>query len=190
MPEPPPVSPILDYASPGLKKQLRLPSRSILTVRTGPAHLRVEEELAAKTGAVVAMGFAVFVLLWLPAPMYSVKAGLFVFGPFWLLELILLVRVAHDTWRKTILDVTPTGIRLTFRSPFRQQDHAWPAERVTSVTAFATETRPSPAVGFLDIRIVASPHVELFRGHEYDQLAFIATGAHHVLSATDADAGI
>lgn len=182
---------ILDYASPGLKKKLRLPSRSILTFYYRERELAVVESVQAKASAIVGLAFAGFVLLWLGVGILTVPKVTGVFGTFWLIEFVLLLLVVHDTWRTTTLTVNGEGVDLRFASPFRRKQYRWAATDFRHAAAYATDLSRHPAIGVLNLSLGASA-VRLFDGHEYDQLAQLAAGITQMIypGATDPLAAI
>lgn len=180
---PAPPGAILDYASPGLKKKLRLPSRSILTFHVRDHELAVVESVEAKGSAVAGLVFAGFVLLWVAFIMAVSRKTYVVLGPLWLAEFTTLLLVVHDTWRTTILTVTPAGLDLRFATPFRKRAYHWPATDFRHVLAFATDVSKSPPLGVLTLSLGPST-VRLFDGHDHDQLVWLATAIQQALQPT------
>lgn len=182
-PRPIPVQPILDYASPGLKKKLALPTQSILTSHVRDDSVIVSEYLDAKAGAITAMVFAAFVLVWLLYVVSIAKSTAAVIIPVWLLEFGVLIKVIHDTWRKTTLEVFGGRVVLRFWAPLRRKAYEWPAAEVTSVTIFATDVVGTP-LGAINILMRDTRQVRLFDGHEYDQLDWLGRQIRRVLATS------
>jgi hypothetical protein len=178
-----PVQPILDYASPGLKRKLALPTTSVLTTHVRDGCVIVTEHLDVKAPAIAAMSFAIFILCWLAFVVWMSHSTAIVIVPVWLFEFALLLRVANDTWRKTILEVLPNRVLLRFSSPFRKRHYEWEAAQVTSVTVFATDFNKQ-TLGTMNLLLSSTQDVQLFSGHEYDQLFWLGNEIRSVLAVT------
>ena len=180
------LPPILDYAGPRPQGQrVRLPARSVLRTRPVVGGLDVVETLAGKGGAVGAMVFAVFVLCVLGGgiiahysnPMYRRSDNLpfsIFLAVLWVTEAGLLVAVANNTWRRTVLTVRDGGAALALASQLKTRRYEWPAEQVRSVEVVTLKSEAETGPAELRITPWSGPCVILFSGHTGLELEPIA----------------
>lgn len=89
---------------------------------------------------------------------------------------ITMFAVVNSTWRRTIFRATTTGVELSFISPlWPAKLMQWPGERILSVIATHQPVAPDqfPA-GELTLIIFEGPMVQLFAGHSYEEIAWLA----------------
>src|ERR1700733_68631 len=99
------IAPILDYASPRKRVRLRLPAKSRIRCQISTGRLTIIESLDGQGGAIGAIVFAVFMLIYMGLLIAFVR-GAAPMAILWILEAVVLVMVVHQTWRKTLLTVT------------------------------------------------------------------------------------
>jgi hypothetical protein len=185
-------APILDYAGPVSRSSLRLTARSELHVLAEPRRLVVNERLAGRAGAVLALIFAAFVML----PLTAVEMDMWpkwkkymeqmaIVSGFMAAEVVIGAMVVNQTWRRTVLDVTPTDLSLMFASPFAStQRFRWAAEQVARIEVIDTAPlvptggggvrRAGPPMPELELTMWSGPPVRLFTGHAYPELIRLA----------------
>jgi len=166
-------APILDYAGPQPRGRFRLPADSRLDVIHSPGELKVVESLKGQAGAAGAVIFACFTIAVLLADAIALwgknghDAAYFCLSVA-TLQFIVMLAVIENTWRKTILTVTPAHLALRFRSPLRGSTlHNWPAEKLRSVQVIHTQLQKNgPEFAELEIDLWGHPRVQLFIGHK------------------------
>ena len=183
-------APILDYAGPASRRALRLPAQSVITVHdSGPDKLTIVERLAGRGEAIGALLFAAFTLFLLS----MLEASLL---PRWWknVEQILLIAalmggevtvaamVINNTWRRTVVEVTPHHLVVTFSAPFTGRTRfEFRNEMVAEVSVIDTELVPgSPVVPEMEVRMWNAPPVRLFTGHRHAELRALAEMIHRV----------
>lgn len=166
MPPGPVPAAIIDYASPRPQGRYRLPSLSRLDVVADRDGLTITEVLEGKASAYAGMAVGVFTLLLLPTMAYLMIAPMFgrarspdaaevivvaaLYGGLWVADLVVLLMVVNNTWRRTILRARDRTLSLEFIAPFTQRRYAWPFDQIVDLYL---DRIP-------DLRFV-NPHVEL-----------------------------
>jgi hypothetical protein len=178
-----PNSPILDYAGPISRSGLRLAATSELKITSEPRRLVVRETLAGRGGAIGALvfaGFVFFVMINVELDMWHkwrrhVQEMTF-FAGLMTAEGAVGMLVVNQTWRRTVLEVTPVDVSLVFASPFAAgRKFHWPAEQVAQVAVVdSTLGQAGPRVPELELAMWSGPPVRLFTGHPQAQLAYLA----------------
>jgi hypothetical protein len=157
--------------------------------------ITVIERLAAKGRAVFAIALAGVTLVTLPVSVLNSlfyhpnhKLGIndlllpLLLGGLWVVEVVLIVVVVNNTWRKTILRVGPDGIVLSFASPFGTRKHDWLPSQIADVRA-APMPGGSPGYALAELQIYpgADLTVHLFTDHEERQLTWLAGAISKIL---------
>jgi hypothetical protein len=184
-----PTGPVLDYASPRPRGKIRLPSRSRIEARQERNEVVVLEWLEAKGRALFAIGLATITLLILPATLLveiwswrrSLHAGDLIFeigavGVVWSIEIVVLLMVINNTWRRTILEGRRDGLLLMFSSPFAQRRYEWGASEIEDLR-LVTTTKPTDrnVLGELQVHVAAQPVATLFTDHAMAELTPIVS---------------
>jgi hypothetical protein len=194
----PEAGPILDYASPRRRGKLRLPARSRIWwhVDEQSRAVTITESLGGKQEAFFALLFAAFIVVVLgfgafdqasrlrkhPGewPMTALLCGL------WLAEVIVMILVIDQTWRKTIIRATFDQFTFRSRSPLRRRTMAWHAREVADVRLGRTQDAPDAAqLGEIEIMIVDQPGLKLFTDHLYKDLESVAQAILYGLGRLD-----
>ena len=165
--------PILDYAGPRSHGKLRLPARSVLSIESGEQSYKVVETLAGKEGAIAAIVFALLVLMVLLLQAIFVPGAVRISAVFGPAELLVLLLVIQNTWRKTIVEAHAQGLRLGFKAPFGKHEHRWSLDQIRDLGVVADDDGMLPTVGELQIHFTDSPMARLLSGHEYAALTII-----------------
>jgi hypothetical protein len=175
------LAPILDYASPRKRVKLRLPTRSRIRCDLESNQLTIIETLEGRGGAIGAIIYAIFMLIYLGYVTVTVRgAGLV--GIFWLIEATLLVMVIHQTWRKTMLTVTDTVVCLKFTSPIMRKMYQWPAVQVRDVLAVVTaNTNSGNPLAELRISLESGQELHLFSDHRAGEIDDLVVGIREAL---------
>jgi hypothetical protein len=174
---------ILDYAGARPRRKLRLAARSYVDLIAGEGddgrQVRLVETLRGKSEAVAAICFAVFTLvvfgvvieagvrymLRRPNDGFTIGFNIFCIG-LWLAELVTLIAVINETWRRTILIANPQQLIVMFRGVFRRTEHRWPAREIADVSAVSTQDDPGASpLGELRITVADRTAVHLFTDH-------------------------
>lgn len=202
---PPPVQPaaILDYAGPRPRGRLRLPSQSLLAVDRDPDGLTVTQTLRGKGTAYLAMAAGLFCVFvppivaisqaaypaTLPARLFTGQfdsdgvVGLCYALAIAVAEAVVLILVANNTWRKTILRARDGEVTLLFSSLFHRRAYRWPFDRILEVGVDRT-MQP----GYLDPRVElvlrahGGEHVHLFADHPEATLEAIVAALRDVIA--------
>jgi hypothetical protein len=178
-----PHAPILDYAGPISRSRLRLPAKSELHITLAPDRLVARETLAGREGAIGALMFAAFVMVvmafvqWDMAHKWRRNVAPMLFcASVMAAEASVAGMVIHQTWRRTVLEVTREELLLTFAAPFvRTTRLRWPAELVADVLVVDSAMGAlGGAVPELDLRMWSGPPVRLFTGHPHKQLMYVS----------------
>jgi hypothetical protein len=165
---------IIDYASPASRSSLRLPARSIIRWDRDPDRLRVVQVLSGREGALLALGFAAFTFLTMTFALNSMLekwhrnvGPILMIATLMAAEGVIAPLVVNQTWRKTILTVTPDEMRLEFTAPFSAgQKFTFPGEQIAGVHVVDREPLAGEAiVPELELRLWSIPAVRLFAGH-------------------------
>src|SRR5262249_44902421 len=132
--------------------------------------------------------FAIFVLLVLGMPVGSEVWQLvrlhrigepsvfYLLGSFWLAELITMLLVIQQTWRRTILDASGEGLCLVFTSPFRTQRFQWPADAVVEIRVPPMGmTKARETLGQVEIFLTSGQTLHLFTDHAKQELDWYAS---------------
>jgi hypothetical protein len=176
-------APILDYAGPASRRALRLPAQSVISVREEPGHLTIVERLAGHGGAVAALGLAAFTLLILimvetslAAKWHKTLDEMLLIGGLIAAEACVGALVINNTWRKTVLEVTPEMLNVTFSAPFTGRSRfEFRDEMIAAIAVIDTALAPgAPVVPELEIRMWNAPPVRLFIGHRQGELEDLA----------------
>ena len=178
-------APILDYAGPISRSNFRLAAKSELHITPAPDRLVVRETLAGREGAIVALLFAAFVIVIMAAMQFEMahkwrrnKETMALYAAMMIAEGAVGAMVINQTWRRTVLEVTPQEISLTFAAPFGQTTHLrWPAEQVADVAVVDSLLGNDPKgqrVPELALSMWSGPPVRLFTGHPHTQLTHLA----------------
>jgi hypothetical protein len=174
-----------------------MPARSrIVLQRDAVDRVRVIETLSGRAGAIGAMGFAICVLVQMAWTMATTRHVAWVLGPLALIEIVLLVMVVHQTWRKTLLSATPGGIELTFTSPLSRRAYAWPAVDIANVTSIVTANHTSYSpLAELRIQLFSGGEAQLFTDHPLREVEPIAAAIRRAIvdasvSVEDAKPGV
>ena len=197
--------PILDYASPRPRSKLRLPARSQLDVDLRSAGtLVVTERLVAKRGAIGAIAFALVTMVLLVGVTTTSRlprgrdlamglAGarheaLVLLAIFAVLAIgiVVMLRVIHETWRRTELRADGVDLVVRFASPFGGKQHAWPARAVESVQAVAGAPPHVDHLAELRIHVAGGQLVHLFTDHPRVGIENLATEVGRALAGADA----
>jgi hypothetical protein len=174
-------APILDYAGPSSRGKFRLPAQSILDVTDDPDRLSIIETLAGQGGAILAILFALFTLWALITGATSGMTArnlqrhshtIAIAGVLTIAETVVMLLVIQNTWRKTVLTVTPTDIFLRFWAPFSgTRRHRWPAEKLHDAHIRLTRIEGARAeFPELELDLWGEPQVRLFLGHPQAEL--------------------
>jgi hypothetical protein len=175
---------LLDYASPRKRLKLRMPAKSILDICHDDGRVSVIERLKGRGEAIGAMCFAGFMLLYMAALMVAERrhGAAWVLGPFWIAEASVFMLVIHQTWRKTLLVVTPESVSLRFTSPLTRSAFEWPVMHVGDVLAVVTanpgSTRP---LAELRLRFTTGGEAQLFTDHPAAEINDLAEAIRNVL---------
>ena len=176
-------SPILDYAGPASRRSLRLPASSYITLQNDGNKLSITETLAGQANAIAALVFAGFVLLVVASVEVSMAEKwhrnlqpMLLLATMMVAEVIVGAMVINNTWRKTVLAVTPQELSVTFSAPFTGRTRfEYRSEAVAEVSVIDTEMVPgAPTVPEMEIRMWNSPPVRLFPGHRHSELQHLA----------------
>jgi hypothetical protein len=176
---------IIDYASPVSRAKLRLPARSEIHWANEPGRLVVTQVLSGREGAIGALLLAAFTFVLMSFSImnmigkwhrYIGEIG--IMGMFMAAEVIVGALVIHNTWRKTILTVTPDELIVELAAPFSGRErHAFRGEQVAGVVVVDREPLPGEAVvPELEIQFWSIPPIHLFAGHPHPMLMRIAAG--------------
>jgi len=198
---------ILDYASPRPRGRYRLPSVSRLDVQREWDSLVVIETLRGKGAAIAAMLIGLVSLITLPCSFINTTMpgivrlwqdlsddqsrarallGMAIFLALWGSDAVLLVLVANNTWRKTVLEVRDGTLTLTLQSLFGRQVHNWPFEQILELGVDRTLE-----LEFIDPRLelVLRAHggqlIHLFADHKEAELEPIAAGLKQTMGWTN-----
>jgi hypothetical protein len=175
---------IIDYASPRPRSKLRLPSLSRIVCQVEEDRLIVVEKLEARGVAIGGICFALFMLGYLGVFVIytSDKMTRPLVGLFWLIEAVLMVLVIHETWRKTVLNVTATDMRLAFTSPVYRKEYRWEVGAVVTVVGTVTANAgTADPLAELRIQIVDGQDVRLFTDHYVVQIDDLTKAVRRVL---------
>lgn len=176
-------SPIIDYASPASRSSLRLPARSEIRWDNDPGRLRITQMLAGRGMAIFALALAAFTFFVMSLSIHGmlnkwqrhvVEIG--IMGLFMTAEVVIGTLVIRNTWRKTILTVTPQEMTLEFTGPLSARERfQFRSEQVAGVSVVDREAGQGEAVvPELEIRMWSIPAVRLFTGHPHATLMTIA----------------
>lgn len=174
---------IIDYASPASRSSLRLPARSIIRWDRDGDRLRVVQVLSGREGAILALAFAAFTFLTMTLALNNMLAKwhrnvgpILLIATFMAAEGVVAPLVVNQTWRKTILTVTPDEMRLEFTSPFSAgQKFTFPGEQIAGVAVVDREPLAGEAiVAELELKCWSIPRVRLFAGHPRSTLMDLA----------------
>jgi hypothetical protein len=179
------AGPILDYASARPMLPLRLADESIITLHQREWGTEIVETLVGKVKAVAAIVFAMstnFFLITAAVSAYQTSGRAEDAGKFLLVSLGMLtsaslvsVLVVHQTWRRTILEIRPDGLKLIFESPFTKKEYSWPITQVIRALVISAITAKSRVfMPELEIQTLTHPMVKLFAGHAEEILGEIA----------------
>jgi hypothetical protein len=181
-------SPILDYAGPASRSALRLAAKSEMHIDDQPRRLIVREHLAGRGQAIVALAIAALSMI----VMLSVQADLLhkwrrnvemiaIFAGFEVAELFVGAMVINQTWRRTVLKVTPDEVSLTFAAPFKPATVMhWTVEQVAEVHIIDSDLSGGVVAPELELRMWSGPAVRLFTGHRHSELARLVTLIHAI----------
>jgi hypothetical protein len=130
-----PAQPILDYASPASQGKMRLPSNSVLDIQLLPDGIHVVERLYGKGGAVGGICFAIFVIVVLVitafANSFSERGVIILLFTLAAIELVLMLLVINNTWRRTILSVNGPQLHLQFIAPLTGvREYRWTKDEI------------------------------------------------------------
>src|SRR5688500_4694799 len=181
--------PILDYASPRKRGNVRLPAKSVLTVTHGPdGSVRVVERLEGQVSAAVfASAFGLFVACvavagvvhetrWILRHRHGLLevmlVGILTFSA--LAELVLAGLVVRNTWRRTTLTADTARVTLEFIAPFmRRWYRTWELAEVQGVVLLLTQGG-ADAVRLAELQVrVPGSIVHLFTDHRANELETI-----------------
>jgi len=180
---------ILDYASPRKRGKVRLPANSELKVATEmDGAVKVVETLAGRDIAVMAVIFGLIVAA--VASYGAVRETLYllrrrhdvidfslpaIMVAFALIELVLIVLIIRNTWRRTILLADARQVTLAFSGPLaRVWSRAWTSDEVGESQLIPTQAEPD-AVRLAELRLQPPGMViNLFTDHREMELAEIA----------------
>jgi hypothetical protein len=195
-------SAILDYASPRPQGRVRLPSRSRLDVVRDRDEVTITETLSGKGSAIGGIAVAAFTLLQLLFGMYREAWGkdglltrqhpsllepegiwLLVMAGLWVTELVVMLIVINNTWRRTVVQARDGTLSVEFTAPFGRRRHAWPFDQVLElhvdrslVPGFTT-----PKVELV-WRVWGGQHVRLFTDHPEPELDAIAAALRQAMA--------
>lgn len=179
------TGPILDYSSPRPQGRVRLPSRSRIEMRTERDGVVISEWLQAKGSVIAVMAIAVFSLVLLGVT----ASGAFtrrmhmedriILGTVpvavGIVEVIVLLMVINNTWRRTTLEARRDSLLLTFTAPFGMERYEWGASQVEEFRVEATTTlEHRNSLGELEIHLAGLPLVKLFTDHPAAELQSMA----------------
>ena len=179
-------APILDYAGPISRSALRLSATSDLRVTFQPRELIVRETLAGRRGAVGALVFAALVMIIMIRVEKDMSRRwrrhvqeMLLIGGTMAAEGVVAALVVNQTWRRTVLTVTPAEVTLLFAAPFAtSRRYHWAAEQVARVEVVDSVAGPDrqngPIVPELELTMCSGPPVRLFTGHPRPQLVHLA----------------
>jgi hypothetical protein len=184
-------APILDYAGPSSRGKFRLPAQSNLDVTDEPDRLTITETLAGQGGAILAILFALLTLWALAAGAMSGVTmknlnrhthTIAIAGVFAIAEIVVMLLVIQNTWRKTFLIITRTDITLRFWSPFGgTMQHHWAAEKLHDAHIRLTHMEGTRAqFPELELDLWGEPQVRLFLGHPQAELQQFVRAIHRL----------
>jgi hypothetical protein len=178
------ASPILDYAGPASRGALRLPARSDIAVTRDGGRLVITETLAGQANALLALVFASLTMV----PMVATERQLvekwrrhvdqiLLIGALMATEVAVGGLVVNNTWRKTMLRVTPDGMTLTFSAPLSGATRfEFRSEMVAEVSVIdSAPAGTSVTIPELEVRLWSAPAVRLFPGHRRTQLRHLVS---------------
>ena len=168
---------ILDYASPRKRVRFRLPAKSSLLVVGDPDWVVITEKLAGDQGAIPALCFAGFVLLFTLGCVLPIN-GQKVFRSeivFWFIQataqIVVMILLIQQTWRQTILTIHYNQQLLRFRSPLRNRRYEFAGDQIAEMRISETanqQTRSS--LGELIIVRTSGGEIRLFTDHRTEEL--------------------
>jgi hypothetical protein len=141
--------PILDYASPRPRVNVRLPANSVLDIQVSSGRCVITETLTGQNVAIGALIFSAFVLVvtaastldgiaWKPRQEVAFMSAL----ALTIIGLSLLV--VRNTWRKTIITIADGEFSMTSTAPFMAtRRYAWPAGEIADVQVVTTDEAAS-----------------------------------------------
>lgn len=177
-----PQGPILDYASPGIGRALRLVRQSIITFIPIANGVEILESLSGKTQAVVAIVFAGGAVTLLGFTIFADLQHRFFYlflTAFYLIYLVvtawIVIAVIQSNWRRTVLRVTPGKLLLIFKTPFNAIERHWNNEQIRFVSVVhVLDSRTLRTIYELQIEFCSDAPARLFTGHGPPELAHIA----------------
>jgi hypothetical protein len=158
---------------------VRLPASSFLSLSNDNGKHSIVETLAGQSSAIAALAFAGFVLLVVASVEVSMAEkwhrnleAMLLLAAMMAAEVIVGAMVINNTWRKTVLEVTPEELTITFSAPFTGRTRfEYRSEAVAEVSVIDAEIVPgAPTVPEMEIRMWNSPAVRLFPGHRHSEL--------------------
>jgi hypothetical protein len=176
-------TPIIDYASPASRASLRLPARSEIRWANAPGRLIITQVLSGREGAIGALLLAGFTFAIMSFSVHGMiekwhrfVGEIMLMGVFMSAEVIVGGLVIHNTWRKTVLTVTPAEMTLEFTAPFSPREKfVFRSEQIAQVSVVDRDALPGEAVvPELEIRMWSIPPLRLFAGHPQRTLMSIA----------------
>jgi hypothetical protein len=171
-------APILDYASPRPRVNVRLPANSVLAVQASSGRCVITETLTGQNGAIGALIFSAFVLVMMTGSTLEGIAwrswreiGFMATLAVTIIGLSLLV--IRNTWRKTIIAVEDGQFSMTSTAPFMATHrYAWPAGEIADVQVVTTDEASS--LGEMRIFPKMGAELHLFTDHSLGQLRGLA----------------
>ena len=183
-------APILDYAGPASRRALRLPAKSVLSIDNDrDGRLIITETLAGQANALAALAFAAFVLFVVLSVEVSMAEkwhrnleSMLLLAALMAGEVVVGAMVINNTWRKTVVAVSPEQLTVTFSAPFSGRTRfEYRSEAVADVAVIDAELVPgAPVVPELEIKMWSSPSIRLFPGHRHSELQHLASLIHQV----------
>jgi hypothetical protein len=165
------------------RSTLRLAAKSELHITPAPQRLLVRETLAGRESAIAALTFAAIVMIVMAmvqvdmARKWRRNLQPMLFGAAMMVaEAVVAAMVINQTWRRTVLEVTPQELRLTFAAPFARTTRLrWPAEQVADLRLIdsALPGHAMQAMAELELLMWSGPPVRLFTGHPHNQLLYL-----------------
>jgi hypothetical protein len=163
-----------------------------LDARDGPDGVVVTEWLEAKASAIGAIAGAVLTLLLLLHSCFPLAQGRMELGDWLILkgtpvvvaivEVVVLLLVINNTWRRTVLEARRDAVLLRFTAPFGDRRYEWGASEVEDIRMeLTTSAAERNSLGELEIHLAGLPLVKLFTDHPALELEALAARLRHAV---------
>ena len=178
---------ILDYASPMMRRPLRLAEKSILTFLTDQDGMQIVETLEGKAKARYAIFFAAGAMAILGLTIngsYKMFSALWmeamgVYAAFVVGVVTLIIALISSNWQQTILTIGAEHLHLFFTTPFKNRLYKWTWDQVCQARVVQELDPPTQRIKCeLQIDLWSHPLVRLFSGHDLRELGLVAEELH------------